>query len=84
MPDSQRLNITLDSERAAKLSQLASRVHVNEGTLARSLLASAIDEADPNPANVVMLLDAIPGAFERTERSLEQAAQSQTIPLDDL
>ena len=84
MPDSQRLNITLDSERAAKLSQLADRVHVNEGTLARSLLASAIDEADPDPANVVALLDAITGAFERTERSLQQAAQGETIPLDDL
>lgn len=84
VPDSQRLNITLDIERAAKLSQLAARVHVNEGTLARSLLASAIDEADPDPANVVALLDAIPGAFERAERSLEQAARGNTIPLDDL
>jgi hypothetical protein len=59
-------------------------VHLNEGTLARSLLASAIDEADPDPSNVVMLLDAIPEAFQRTQRSLEQAAQGQTIPLDDL
>ena len=84
MAESQRLNITLDSERAAKLAQLASRVHVNEGTLARSLLASAIDEADPDPSNVVMLLDAIPGAFQRTQRSLEQAARGKTIPLDDL
>jgi hypothetical protein len=65
---------------AAKLAQLASRVHVKEGTLARSLLASAIDEADPNPANVVMLLDAIPGAFQRTQQSLEQAAQGETSP----
>lgn len=84
MPDSQRLNITLDTERAAKLTQLAARVHVNEGTLARSLLASAIDEADPDPENVVTLLDAIPGAFERAQQGLEQAARSQTIPLDDL
>jgi hypothetical protein len=34
---SQRLNITLDEERANKLARLAARVHVNEGTLARSL-----------------------------------------------
>jgi hypothetical protein len=84
MPDSQRLNITLDTARAAKLTQLAARVHVNEGTLARSLLASAIDEADPDPENVVTLLDAIPGAFERAQQGLEQAARGQTIPLDDL
>jgi predicted transcriptional regulator len=84
MSASQRLNITLDNERAAKLSQLAARVHVNEGTLARSLLASAIDEADPDPANVVALLDAIPGAYDRTRHGLEQAAQGRTIPLDDL
>jgi hypothetical protein len=84
MANSQRLNITLDMERAAKLSQLAARVHVNEGTLARSLLASAIDEADPDPENVVMLLDALPGAFERAQQGMDQAARGQTIPLDDL
>jgi hypothetical protein len=84
MPDAQRLNITLDAERAAKLAQLAARVHVNEGTLARSLLASAIDEADPDPENVLTLLDAIPGAFERAQHGLEQAARNRTIPLDDL
>jgi hypothetical protein len=84
MPDSQRLNITLDAERAAKLTQLAARVHVNEGTLARSLLASAIDEADPDPENVIALLDAIPGAFERAEQGLAQAMRSQTISLYDL
>ena len=29
----QRLNITLDEQRAAKLARLAERVHVNEGTV---------------------------------------------------
>ena len=47
---STRLNVTLDSEHAAKLSMLAERTHVQEGTLARSLLSSALDEADPDPA----------------------------------
>jgi len=56
---SQRLNITLDGEHASKLARLAARVHVNEGTLARSLLSSALDDADPDPANVVALLDGI-------------------------
>jgi hypothetical protein len=82
MPDSHRVNITLDEQRAAKLSRLAARVHVTEGTPARSLLSSAIDDADPD--NVVALLDAIPGALERAELGAHQAAEGKTINLDDL
>jgi hypothetical protein len=84
MPDGQRVNVTLDEQRAAKLSRLAARVHVAEGTLARSLLSSAIDDADPDPANVVALLDAIPGAFDRAQLGLRQAAAGDTVPLADL
>lgn len=82
--ESQRLNITLDGERASKLSRLAARVHVNEGTLARSLLTNAIDEADPDPGNVVALLDGIDGAYERAHLGLRQAAARETTLLDDL
>lgn len=82
--DAQRVNITLDPERAAKLTRLAQRVHVNEGTLARSLLSTAIDEADPDPASVVAVLEGIPGAFERAALGRQQAARGATIPLDDL
>ena len=60
-----RLNVTLDAEYAAKLSRLAQRTHTQEGTLARSLLSQALDEADPDPRNVVDLLYRIPGAYER-------------------
>lgn len=80
----QRLNVTLDAEHAAKLASLAARVHVNEGTLARSLLTSAIDDADPDPANVAALLDGIDGAFERAQLGARQAASGETISLDDL
>lgn len=80
----QRLNITLDGERSTKLSQLAARVHVNEGTLARSLLSSALDDADPDPRNVAALLDGIDGAYERAQRGLDQAAAGETVPLDQL
>lgn len=80
----QRLNITLDGERAAKLSRLAARVHVNEGTLARSLLSSALDESDPEPGNVTALLDGIGGAYERAQLGLRQAAAGETVPLDEL
>ncbi|QBI20130.1 hypothetical protein ER308_11530 [Egibacter rhizosphaerae] len=79
-----RVNVTLDAEHAAKLSRLAERTHVNEGTLARSLLASAIEATDPDPDNVVALLDGIDGAFERARRGLGQSAAGQTIPLDEL
>jgi hypothetical protein len=81
---SQRLNITLDGEHAAKLARLAARVHVNEGTLARSLLSSAIDDLDPDPANVASLLDGIDGAWERAQLGVAQAAAEDTISLDEL
>lgn len=81
---SRRLNITLDEEQAAKLARLAERVHVNEGTLARSLLSTALDEADPDPENVVAVLDGIDGALERAELGRRQAASGDTTPLDEL
>lgn len=81
---SRRLNITLDEEQAAKLARLAERVHVNEGTLARSLLSTAIDEADPDAENVVAVLDGIDGALERAELGRRQAASGKVIPLDEL
>lgn len=84
MGETQRLNVTLDAERAAKLSRLAARVHVTEGTLARSLLSSALDEADPEAGNIVSVLDRIPGAYERAELGRRQAAQGNTVPLEDL
>ena len=81
---SQRLNITLDGEHAVKLTRLAARVHVNEGTLARSLLSSAIDDLDPDPENVAALLDGIDGAWERAQLGATQAAAGDTISLDEL
>jgi hypothetical protein len=81
---STRLNVTLDSEYAAKLSRLAERTHVQEGTLARSLLSSALDEADPDPRTITALLDGIPGAYERAQRGLREVAEGKTIPLDAL
>jgi hypothetical protein len=79
-----RLNVTLDDEYAAKLAKLAERTHVQEGTLARSLLSHAIDEADVDPSNVVQLLVGISGAFERAQLGLKQARAGRTIALDEL
>jgi hypothetical protein len=81
---SNRLNVTLDPERAAKLAMLAERTHTQEGTLARSLLSHAIDEADVDARHAVDLLDGIPGAFERAQLGLEQGRSGQTTGLDEL
>lgn len=80
----ERLNITLDDEQAEKLSRLADRMHVQPGTIARSLLASALEEADLDAANVVALLDGLPGSQERAALGLEQARAGRTVPLDAL
>jgi predicted transcriptional regulator len=81
---SRRLNVTLDPAYAAKLAKLAERTHVNEGTLARSLLSQALDEADPDPRHVVALLDALPGAWKRANQGLKDAKAGRTVNLDDL
>jgi len=79
-----RINVTLDDERASKLARLAERTHVQEGTLARSLLSTALDDADPDAARITELLEAIPGAWERTQEGLAQAARDEGAPLDEL
>jgi len=57
---------------------------MQEGTLARSLLSSALEEADLDARNVTQLLDGIPDAFERAQLGLERALQGDTVALDDL
>ena len=79
-----RLNVTLDGERAAKLAQLAQQTHVHEGTLARSLLSHALDDADANARDVGALLDGIPGAYDRAQLGLKQATAGETVALDEL
>lgn len=79
-----RLNVTLGDTHAAKLRRLAEQTNVQEGTLARSLLARALDEADADPRHIGDLLDAIPGAFERAHLGLAQARRNETVPLDRL
>lgn len=79
-----RINVTLEPEYAEKLAVLAERAHTQEGTLARSLLSQAIDEADADARNIVELLDSIPGAFERAERGIAEIEAGKGIPLGDL
>ncbi len=84
MADANRFNVQLDEEHAAKLRTLAARTHVNPGTLARSLLATALDHADPDPASIASILDAIPGALERAQEGLQQIRAGKGTPLSDL
>jgi hypothetical protein len=79
-----RINLTLDAEYAEKLARLAERMHVQEGTLAKSLLSTALDGADPDADHIVQLLDAIPGAYEGAQEGIAEARRGEGIPLDDL
>jgi hypothetical protein len=79
-----RLNLTLDPPYAEKLAALAQQTHLQEGSLARSLLYSAIDSADASADNVVGLLDAIPGALTRARRGSVEIAEGRGIPLEEL
>jgi len=81
---SKRVNVLLDDEHAAKLYALAERTYVNAGTLARSLLSTALDQADPDAATVTALLDAIPGAWERARQGLREAQAGHVVRLEDL
>jgi hypothetical protein len=86
MPEqrSNRVNVLLDDEHAAKLYGLADRTYVKAGTLARSLLSIALDQADPDPATVTALLDAIPGAHERALQGVADVRAGRVVSLDEL
>jgi hypothetical protein len=81
--NSRRVNIVLDPERSVKLRRLAERTHTNPGTIARSLLSTALDEADPDPRTIVDILDRIPGAWEDALAGSREFQDGQGIPLDE-
>jgi hypothetical protein len=78
------LNVTLDDQQAAKLSRLAVRSHVAEGTLARSLLSAAIDDADPDAATITQILEGIPGLAEGIAEAQRDYRAGDVIELKDL
>jgi len=79
-----RVNVTLDDEGAAKLSRLAERAHVSDGTLARSLLIGAIEEADPDPRTVTEILEGVPGLPERIQAAEQQVERGEFSELSEL
>jgi hypothetical protein len=80
----ERLNITVDDEQYERLASMAERMHLQPGTLARSLLLTALDEAALDADNVVRLLDGLPDAYERAALGRRQGEVSQTVSLDNL
>jgi len=80
----QRVNIVLDEERSLKLRRLADRTHTSPGTLARSLLSTALDDADPDPRTITDILDRMPGAWEDALAGSEEISTGKGIPLDEL
>lgn len=81
---SKRVNVTLDDEHAAMLSRLAERARVSDGTLARSLLAGAIEGSDPDPRTVTEILEAVPGLLERVEAAEAEVDRGDYIDLTEL
>ncbi len=79
-----RVNVTLEDEDAAKLSRIAERAHVSDGTLARALLIGAIDEADPDPRTVTEILEGVPGLLERVQAAEDQIERGELSELSEL
>jgi hypothetical protein len=80
----QRVNIVLDEERSIKLRRLAERTHTNRGTIARSLLSTALDDADPDPRTIVDILDRIPGAWDDAVAGSQEIRDGRGLGLDEL
>jgi predicted transcriptional regulator len=79
-----RFNVQLDEEHAAKLHAIAERVYLQPGTIARSLLSTALDQVDPDAATITEILESIPGAWERAQEGLAAARAGRYVPLDEL
>ena len=79
-----RINVMLDEEHAARLNEMAARMYAQPGTIARSLLSNAIDQVDTEATTITAILDAIPGAWDRTQEGLTDVRAGRVVPLDQL
>lgn len=77
-----RLNLLLDEEHATKLHEVAERLYLQPGTVARSLLYTALDQVAPDTATITDLLDRIPGAWERAQQGIADADAGRVTDLD--
>lgn len=78
------MNVVLDESRALKLRRLGERTHTSPGTIARSLLSTALDEADPDPRTITAALDGIDGAWEDAIAGLDEVRSGRGTPLDEI
>lgn len=78
------LRVVLDDDHHARLTCMAKRIEVDRDALAGSLLASVLDGAETDGGELTRVLEAIPGAWERTELGRAQGAAGETTPLDQL
>lgn len=81
---SRRLNVSFDEEHAEKLARLADRAHVADGTLARSLLSAAIDDADPDARAITEILEGIPGLLDRLAKAEAELGAGKVTELEEL
>jgi hypothetical protein len=79
-----RLSVTLDAEHAAKLSRMAEQSDTAEGTLARSLLSRAIDDAELDGRTMVEILNGIPESAAHAQRGRDELARCERIAIDEL
>jgi len=79
-----RLNVSLDEKHAEKLARLADRARVADGTLARSLLSAAIDDADPDARSITEILEGIPGLPERLAKAEVEVEVGKVTELEEL
>ncbi len=81
---STRLNLQLDAEHSIKLERVAERLYLQPGTAGRSLLYTILDQIEPDAVSMTSLLDAIPGAWDRAQTGLADAAAGRVIELEQL
>ena len=79
-----RLNVSLDEQHAEKLARLADRARVADGTLARSLLSAAIDDADPDSQSITEILEGIPGLREQLAKAETEVEAGNATELEEL
>ncbi len=66
------------------MAALAERAHAQQDDLAVTLLSEALAELEREPADVVSVLDRVPGAWERMQLGRERAGRGETVGLDEL
>lgn len=74
----------MDDDHDARLARMAERISVDRDRLAGSLLASVIDGAETDGADLTRVLDQIPGVWERAELGRAQGASGETTSLAQL